>query len=135
MIATRTARALCLLLFVVLVGGRPAAAQEPSVAKVDAFVDAAMRAQKIPGLPVEIIRKGRVVLAKGYGLANVELNVPASPETIYQSGSVGKQFTAAAVMLLVEQGAIRLDEPVGSYLPSAPASWSGVTIRRLLTHT
>src|SRR5208282_6075026 len=54
----------------------------------------------------------RVVRAEGFGLANVELNVPVKPETVFQSGSVAKQFTAAAVMMLVEEGKIGLDDPL-----------------------
>ncbi|HET8623290.1 MAG TPA: serine hydrolase domain-containing protein, partial [Gemmatimonadales bacterium] len=72
---------------------------------------------------------------RGYGFANIEHRVPVKPETIFQSGSLGKQFTAAAVMLLVEDGKLRLDESIRSYLPDAPKAWQPITIRHLLTHT
>lgn len=72
---------------------------------------------------------------EGYGLANVELNVAVKPETIFQSGSVGKQFTATAVMMLVEEGKIGLDDPLTKYFSPAPAWWSEVTVRELLSHT
>lgn len=104
-------------------------------AKVDAYVNGEMRAEKIPGLALAIVRDGRIVKAKGYGLANIELDVPVKPETIFQTGSVGKQFTATAVMMLVEDGKIHLDDSIGKYLPGSPASWNNITVRNLLTHT
>ena len=73
--------------------------------------------------------------AEGFGLANVELQVPVKPETVFQSGSVGKQFTATAVMMLVEEGKVGLDDPLTKHFPNAPKSWNEVTIRRLLSHT
>lgn len=82
-----------------------------------------------------VSRGGQVIRAQGYGLANVELQVPVKPETIFQSGSVGKQFTATAVMMLVEEGKIGLDDPLTKYFPDAPPSWKKVTIRELLSHT
>ena len=103
--------------------------------RIGDVVRAEMEQQKIPGLAVAVIKDGAVLLASGYGLANVELNVPVTDETIFQSGSVGKQFTAAAVVLLVEDERIRLDEPVTTYLTDAPAAWRAITIRHLLTHT
>ncbi len=103
--------------------------------KVDEYVQTAMRKQKIPGLSIAVVRDGEVVKAKGYGLANVELGVAATPDTIYQSGSVGKQFTATLAMMLVEEGKLGLDDPVSKYLPSAPPAWRGITLRHLLTHT
>ncbi len=102
---------------------------------VDAFVRAEMARQKVPGVAVAIVRGGEVVEARGYGLANVEHQVPVKPETIFQSGSVGKQFTAAAVMLLVEEGKLALSDPVTRFFPDAPAGWAGITVRHLLTHT
>jgi CubicO group peptidase (beta-lactamase class C family) len=102
---------------------------------VDDFVRAEMERQKVPGLTLAVVRDGKVLKAKGYGLANVEHQVPAKRETVYQSGSLGKQFTATAVMLLVEEGKVELDDPVSKYLPGTPDSWQGVTVRHLLTHT
>lgn len=103
--------------------------------KVDAYVKAELEKQKIPGVSIAVVRNGEVVKASGYGLANVELNVAASPATIYQSGSVGKQFTATAVMMLVEDGKIALDDKINKYFTDAPERWSGITVRNLLTHT
>jgi CubicO group peptidase (beta-lactamase class C family) len=103
--------------------------------KVDDFVRAEMREQKIPGLSIAVVQDGKVVKAQGYGLANVELNVAATPETIYQSGSIGKQFTATLVMMLIEEGKMGLEDPVSKYIPEAPAIWKDITLHRLLTHT
>lgn len=103
--------------------------------RIDDYVKAQMQTQKIPGLSIAVVRNGEVVKAKGYGLANVELNVPASAETVYQSGSMGKQFTATAVMMLVEEGKLALDDKINKYFPDSPESWNNITIRHLLTHT
>jgi CubicO group peptidase (beta-lactamase class C family) len=102
---------------------------------VDDYVEAQRRRQKIPGVSVAICRDGQVVKAAGYGLANVELAVPATPQTVYQSGSVGKQFTATAVTMLVEEGKLALGEPLAKHFPDAPAAWKDITVRHLLTHT
>ena len=102
---------------------------------VDNYVRAEMTKQRIPGLALLVSRRGQVTRARGYGLANVELQVPVKPETIFQSGSVGKQFTATAVMMLVEEGKIGLGDNLTKYFPDAPPSWKKVTIRELLSHT
>ena len=99
------------------------------------FVRAAMAKQHIPGLALLVSRGGLPIRTQGFGLANVELQVPVSPKTIFQSGSVGKQFTATAVMMLVEEGKIGLQDPLTRYFPDAPAWWGQVTIRELLSHT
>ena len=103
--------------------------------KVDEFIKSEMQKQKIPGVSLAIVKNGKIVLAKGYGLANVEHQVPVKPETIFQSGSVGKQFTATAVMMLVEEGKVNLDEKIGTYLGDVPDSWKNITIRQMLSHT
>src|SRR5207245_1073544 len=110
-------------------------AQEAVAAKVDDFVKEEMLRQHIPGVSLLVNKDDRVVLAKGYGLANVEHQVPVKPETVFQSGSVGKQFTATAVMMLVEEGKIGLDDKVTKYLTNAPPSWADIKVRNLLTHT
>ena len=102
---------------------------------VDDYIRAELAQQHIPGLALLVSRAGRVIRAQGYGLANVELQVPVKPETIFQSGSVGKQFAATAVMMLVEEGKMGLDDPLTKYFPDAPATWKQVTIRELLSHT
>jgi CubicO group peptidase (beta-lactamase class C family) len=102
---------------------------------VDALMRAALEQQHIPGATLLVARAGRTVRAGGYGLANVELRVPAVAATVFQSGSVGKQFTATAVMMLAQAGRLQLDDPLTRYFPDAPATWRTVTIRELLCHT
>lgn len=106
-----------------------------TAAAVSEYVKAEMLRQHIPGLSLMVAKSGRVVLAEGFGLSNVELQVPAKPETVYQSGSVGKQFTATAVMMLVEEDKIALDDPLTKYFKDAPSTWNDVTVRELLSHT
>ncbi len=103
--------------------------------QVSVFVRAEMQRQHIPGLTLLVSRGGKPIRSEGYGLANMELNVPARPATIFQSGSVGKQFTATAVMMLVEAGKVGLNDPLTRYFPEAPAAWKQVTVRQLLSHT
>src|ERR1700724_199998 len=102
---------------------------------VDDYIGAEMAKQHVPGLALLVSRGGKVIRAQGYGMANVELQVPVKPETIFQSGSVGKQFTATAVMMLVEEGKIGLEDVVPKYLKGAPTTWNQVTITELLSHT
>src|SRR5215510_13803892 len=112
-----------------------AAKSAPQADKVDDYVKTAMIAQKIPGVSIAVVRNGEIAKAKGYGLANFELNAPATADTIFQSGSVGKQFTATLVMMLVEEGRMSLDDHISKYVPNAPAIWKDITLRHLLTHT
>jgi len=104
-------------------------------ARIEIVVREEMARQKIPGVSVAVVRAGAVVYARGFGYANLEHLVPVTPDTVFQSGSVGKQFTATLVMMLVEQGRVALDDSVVKYFPEAPEPWRAVTIRRLLTHT
>jgi CubicO group peptidase (beta-lactamase class C family) len=104
-------------------------------AKVDVYVRGEMQRERIPGLALGVYRDGKIVKAEGYGGANLEWDVPVKADTIFQSGSVGKQFTAAAVMMLVEEGKVALDDPVQKYFPDAPESWKDIKIRNLLSHT
>lgn len=102
---------------------------------IDDIVAAELAVQKVPGVTLAVVKNGKPIKVAAYGLANVEHDVPATRETVYQSGSVGKQFTAAAVMLLVDDGKLDLDASIRRYLPDAPSIWQPVTIRHLLTHT
>ena len=127
---TRLVAALSGLVFV---AATAAAAQD--LAAIDEFIRAEMTRQKIPGLAVAVVRKGTPIKAQGYGVSNVEHSAPVTTSTIFQSGSVGKQFTAAVAMLLVEDGKLTLDDPVTKFLADAPAHWQGIRVRHLLTHT
>jgi len=106
-----------------------------SADSIDDVIRAEMKRQGVPGLSLGVVKDGRVFRAEGYGFANVELQVPATRKTVYQSGSVGKQFAAMAAMLLKEEGKLKLDDPVSKYLPGTPDAWKPITIRHLLTHT
>ena len=121
------------MVWLVLSGGVGAAAAESD--EVSRSVRAEMQKQQIPGLALLVSRNGLPIRAEGYGLANVELKVPVLPETLFQSGSVGKQFTATAIMMLAEQGKLGLDDPISKYFSGAPQWWKDVTIRQLLSHT
>jgi D-alanyl-D-alanine carboxypeptidase len=103
--------------------------------RVDDLVQRERKQQKIPGVSIAVVRNGKIIKVAGYGLANVEHQVPAKPETIYQSGSVGKMFTAALVMLLARDGKLSLNDSIRKHLPETPESWSGITVRHLLNHT
>ena len=102
-----------------IVSGAPAAGQADDA--IDAVVKAEMAAQRIPGMAVAVIRKGEVVKAQGYGMANLEHAVPVTDRTIFQSGSLGKQFTATAIMLQVEAGKLSLADPISQVFPQPAA--------------
>ena len=101
---------------------------------MDEVVRASFEADEFTGA-VLVARDGEVLLDRGYGFANREWSVPNDGDTKFRLGSVTKQFTAVAIMLLNERGLVDLDAPVKTYLPDAPAAWDGVTVRHLLTHT
>ena len=102
---------------------------------VDAIVQRLMAKRHIPGVSVAVVKDGKVVLAKGYGLASVELGVPATADTVYQLASVTKTFTATAIMMLAREGKLSLDDRITERLPDLPKAWHDVTVRHLLSHT
>src|SRR5258706_493057 len=87
-----------------------------------------------PGCAVGVARQGTAVLKAGYGMADLERNVPITPNTIFESGSLAKQFTAMSLMLLAQQGKISLDDPLRKYLPELPDYGAPLTIRHVLSH-
>lgn len=130
-------RAICttLLALVPLCALRAQALKPAQVAAIDTYVAAEMARERVPGAEVGVYRNGHAVLVKGYGLANVEWKAPVTATTLMQSGSVGKQFTATAVMMLVEQGKLNLDDSITRYFTDAPASWKPIKLKNLLSHT
>ena len=102
---------------------------------IDEYIKVEMEKRRIPGLALAVIQHGAVIKMQGYGLANVELDVPVTPDTVFELASVTKQFTATAIMLLVEEGKVGLDDPIPHYLSNTPDAWQGITVRHLLTHT
>ncbi len=102
---------------------------------VDRMIEDEMKNRHIPGASVAVVLDGSPILAKGYGYANVELKAPATDATVYQLASVTKQFTATAVMLLIEDGKLKLEDKISSILTDLPKAWQDVTVLQLLTHT
>lgn len=94
-----------------------------------------MKQQGIVGLSIGIVKSGKVIKAKGYGWANIELNVPASEKTVYKIGSISKQFIAVGIMKLVQEGKLKVSDPVTKFIKGAPVKWNNITIRHLLNHT
>ena len=101
----------------------------------DAYVQGQMEQRHIPGLCLAVVQDGKVVKHRGYGLANVELNVPVTTTTVFEIGSITKQFTAALIMMLVADGKLALDDPVRQHLDNIPEAWHDMKVRHLLTHT
>jgi len=121
------------LLVIVILLRMSAVAQKSE--PVDAFVETNMQQMHIPGLSLAVVKNGRVIKVAGYGIANLETGTPATPETMYKTASLSKQVIAAAIMLLVQDGKISLDDKANKYLDDPPETWSQITIRQLLTHT
>lgn len=116
-----------------------ARAQTPTSAQLVAFVDSiagnAVRQHKSPGLSIAVARGGDVLVARGYGLADLENHVRATDSTVYRIGSITKQFTAAAIMQLAERGKLSLDDELTKWVPDWPTYGQRITIRHLLNHT
>ncbi|MBI4421726.1 MAG: beta-lactamase family protein, partial [Gemmatimonadetes bacterium] len=111
------------------------AAQQPGHAAVADTVFKQWNSTHTPGCAVGVARNGEVLLRRGYGMADLETGSPITAETIFESGSVAKQFTATAVVLLALDGKLSLDDPARKYLPELPEYERPITIRHLLTHT
>jgi D-alanyl-D-alanine carboxypeptidase len=103
--------------------------------KLDEYLKAEIAKGRIPGLSAAVLRDGKVLTARSYGLANVEFAIPMSRETLHQLASATKMFTGTAIMMLVEEEKLSLEDPVVRLLPELPAAWSNVTVQHLLTHT
>src|SRR4051812_5510369 len=134
-------RNLLLVLAVVAFLSSATSAQIPEKAKVVAGADRAFEkvakayVAPAPGCAAAVSFNGDVVFEKAFGLADLEHNVPNTTQTIFESGSVAKQFTAAALVLLQQDGKLSLDDPVRKYIPELPDYGSPLTIRHLLNHT
>jgi D-alanyl-D-alanine carboxypeptidase len=103
--------------------------------KVDKLVQDKMYSEQIPGLALAVIKDGKILKARGYGFADVKLKIPVATNTVFRIASLSKQFVATAIMLLVEENKLNLDDPVSKYLDETPSEWKRITIRHLLTHT
>lgn len=101
---------------------------------IDDYVALKMKEDHLPGVSIAIVRDGKIEKAQGYGFSNLELNVPATAQSVYRIASMSKQFCSASLELLKAEGKIDLEAPVKKYIPEAPASWDGVKIRHLMCH-
>src|SRR5215212_6552443 len=104
-------------------------------ASVDRLVAAEMARTHVPGVSIAVVRGGRVIKTQGYGMADLEQQIPVTPQTVFKIGSVSKQFLATGIMLLAQDGRLSVDDPIAKFYPNAPDAWRGITLRHLLTHT
>lgn len=127
-------RAAALTLFAVLLSGANIHAASVDEATLDKTIETIMKNRTVPGVAIAILEQGKPIFTKGYGYANLEHGVPVTPETVFQSASVGKMFTSAAILLLEQDGKLSLNDKITNYIPSAPDSWKDITIKHLLLH-
>lgn len=118
-----------------VVNAQPSLPPQDALDALDKQVNEFLVEQNIPGGLVALASKGKVLHIKPYGMANVELSAPVSDKTVFEIGSISKQFVAAAAMLLVEEGKLELDDSIHKYLAYLPSEWMGVTMKQLLNHT
>ena len=126
---------LMLALMPAAVNGQLVEPDSEAIAQMDAVIEAYMADNNIPGGQIAVASRGEIIELRNYGLANAELRVPVNDNTVFEIGSISKQFVTAAVMLMYEEGLLGLDDGIHEYLPFLPGEWLGVTIRQLMTHT
>ena len=102
---------------------------------LDQRIEAYLEANTIPGSLVAIASRGEIIHLETYGMANVELSVPVTDTTVFEIGSISKQFVAAAVMILVQDNKLGLDDTIEKFIADIPSEWLGISVRQLLTHT
>jgi CubicO group peptidase (beta-lactamase class C family) len=113
-----------------------AAYQAPAQAdELDRYLERQRQVYQIPAIVVGVIRGGQLVDSRAFGLANIELNVQATSQHVFEIGSISKQFTAYAILMLYEQGKVDLRAPVGRYLTGLPEPWGAPTLHQLMSHT
>ena len=122
-----------------MVGTSTLVAQAPAratvVRQIDSLATAALRNGPVAALSIAVVKGRDTLVMKGYGLADLENDVPATAETVYRIGSITKQFTSSAVMQLVEQGKVGLDDDITKYFPGYPTHGQRILVRHLLNHT
>ena len=101
---------------------------------IDDVIRTSMAKDHIPGVAVGIVKDGKLVVARGYGVANLETGTPVTPDTVFRIASMSKGFTAESILLLQEEGKLSVYDPISKYLSDLPDAWKGITIRDLLTH-
>jgi len=102
---------------------------------IDEYVAHEMRSKQIPGVAFAVVEHGQITVVRAYGTANLETGTPVSKDSVFEIASVTKPFTATAVMMLAEEGKLKLDDPIYKYIEGAPPAWKDITIRELLSHT
>jgi D-alanyl-D-alanine carboxypeptidase len=130
----RTVLHLLVLAGLATVAGPASAIPSDLESRADAVLEAAYPADG-PGAAVIITERGRVVYARGRGLADLEARTPITPDTVFRLGSITKQFTATVILQLTQEGRLSLDDPLSRFLPDYPAPAARVTVRQLLNHT
>lgn len=120
--------------FLITCGMLGASKQPDMASKIDAVVTPAFPVSQ-PGAALIVVKDGKVLYRKAYGMANLELGVPLAPDMVFRIGSMTKQFTAVAIMMLAEQGKLSVSDPITTYLPDYPTQGHTITIEHLLTHT
>lgn len=126
----RAVRSVFLALFVLVTGVSFAYADD-----LDNVITAEMKRQNIPGLAIGITKDGKISRLSGYGYANLEWQAPVTPDTVFQTGSTGKQFTSLAILMLQQEGKLSIEDPISKFFPDAPASWADIRLKHLLSHT
>jgi CubicO group peptidase (beta-lactamase class C family) len=133
-LTTLIALYLCFVQFIPAQNTATAPTTQQITAKIDEYMNAAARVDSFSG-SILVARDGKPLVNKGYGMANIELNVSNTPDTVFRLGSITKQFTAMAIMMLAERGKMNVNDPACKYLTDCPAAWQPITVKNLLTHT
>jgi CubicO group peptidase (beta-lactamase class C family) len=120
-----------MLLFLLLI----CVATHAQIDSTDFIVQKLIKDQRITGLTLAVIKNGKAVVNKTYGLANVEHNVPVTPETVIRLGSVSKQFFTTAILKLADDGKLSIEDPVHRFFPDAPETWRPIQLKHLMSHS
>ena len=103
--------------------------------EIDVYVKSQMQKRNIPGLQLAVVLNGNIIKAQSYGVANIELNAPVTDDTMFEIASNSKQYTAGAIMLLAQDGKLKLHDGITKYLSDLPQTYNAITVRHLLNHT
>jgi D-alanyl-D-alanine carboxypeptidase len=101
----------------------------------DDAINREIRRQNIPGIAIGVVQDGKVSRLSAYGMANLELQVPVTPDTLFQTGSTGKQFASLTILMLQADGKLSIEDPLSRYFPDEPKSWADIKLKHLLSHT
>lgn len=127
-----TVSAFCLLTLQSASAQAPARSPQQIAAEIDNYMKSAVEFERFTGA-ILVAQNGKPIVSKGYGMANVELDAPNTPRTVFRLASLTKQFTAASILMLQQQGKLNINDPFCKYLTDCPPAWQPITIRQLLT--